>query len=255
MTTLAAAENSLVSPILRRPWRWMEPASWLLGLSLALLFAAVRAAGIFGGRAWQPLLPLGFTCMAILPWLLLSRQGRREIGWRLPTNGRAYGSACLVGVGAALACFLLGCALFGRSGQNWFVSIAGYYRHSLDTSGFGLWRLHLTFTLPAMLFSPFGEEIFFRGVLQRLLEQRFSQRSSTFAEAGFFGVVHLCHHGIAPGPSLLLPSAPLWALLMTVTAWLFARLRKSSGSLAPAILAHASFNLTMNVCIFAALWT
>ena len=232
----------------------MNSISWMLGLALAILFAAMRAKGIFGGRAWQPLLPLGFVCMASLPWILLTGQGRREIGWQSPATRRAYGMALAIGIGAALACFLLGLALFGHSKQNWFVSIADYYRRSLDTTGLSPWRLHLTFTIPAMLFSPFGEEIFFRGVLQRLLEQRFSQRASTYAEAGFFGLVHLCHHGIAPGPTLLLPSAPLWAALMAVTAWLFAWLRKSSGSLAPAILAHALFNLTMNVCIFAALW-
>jgi len=245
---------SIAPALLRRPWRGVEQTSWLLGLIFAILFAGIRVAGIFGGRAWQPMLPAGFIFMTLLPWILLTGQGRREIGWQWPTDRRVYGMACLVGIGAAFACFLLGLALFGRSGQNWYVSIADYYRRSLDTTGFGLGRLHLTFTLPAMLLSPFGEEIFFRGVLQRLLEQRFSQRASTFAEASFFGLVHLCHHGVTPGPFLLLPSAPLWVLLMAITAWLFAWLRKSSGSLAPAILAHALFNLTMNVCIFAALW-
>ena len=33
--------------------------------------------------------------------------------------------------------------------------------------------LHLVFTIPALLFSPIGEEIFFRGFLQQALQTRF----------------------------------------------------------------------------------
>jgi membrane protease YdiL (CAAX protease family) len=43
-------------------------------------------------------------------------------------------------------------------------------------------------------------------------------------------------------------------LLMFCTALLFAWLRKSSGSLLPAILSHAVFNLVMNFTIFGYLW-
>ena len=38
-------------------------------------------------------------------------------------------------------------------------------------------------------------------------------------------------------------------------ALLFAYLRKASGSLVPAIAAHSSFNLDMNLTIFGFLWT
>jgi uncharacterized protein len=40
-----------------------------------------------------------------------------------------------------------------------------------------------------VLFSPIGEEIFFRGVLQRALEQRFSVNTSTSIECAAFGLV------------------------------------------------------------------
>jgi membrane protease YdiL (CAAX protease family) len=44
-------------------------------------------------------------------------------------------------------------------------------------------------------------------------------------------------------------------LLMFAVAWLFAYLRKASGSLAPFIVAHFAFNLVMNLTIFGILWT
>jgi len=109
----------------------------------------------------------------------------------------------------------------------------------------------------ARLLSPLGEEIFFRGFLQRALEMRFSARQSTHIEAALFGLVHLCHHGLvasAAGLSLRAGSGAMWVALMFCTAWMFAWLRKRGDSLVPAIVSHAAFNATMNVFIFAVLW-
>lgn len=137
------------------------------------------------------------------------------------------------------------------------MSIADNYRAIMNTNGFPLWKLHLIFTLPAFIFSPIGEEIFFRGLLQRALEERLNTRLSKIMECAAFGVVHLCHHGLlltVTGVNLLPASGVLWVLLMFLVALNFACLRKQSGSLYPAMASHASFNLAMNVIIFSVLW-
>ena len=151
----------------------------------------------------------------------------------------------------------LGTALFGSGPDNWFVSIANGYRRMMDTTGWDATRLHLVFTIPAILFSPIGEEIFFRGYLQYTLERRFSARASTIAECAAFAVIHLCHHGLflsAAGLSLRPTSGAIWMLLMFTTALMFAWLRKRTGSLLPAIVSHAVFNFVMNFTIFGYLW-
>jgi hypothetical protein len=56
--------------------------------------------------------------------------------------------------------------------------------------------------------------------------------------------VDLCKKSLAP-------RAPL---LAGELAWMFAGIRRRSGSIYPAMASHAAFNLTMNVLIFAALW-
>lgn len=70
----------------------------------------------------------------------------------------------------------------------------------------------------------------------------------------FFALIHLFHHGIIKGPAGKLNFYPLsgvlWVLLMFVTAMAFAILKKKSGSVYPAILSHAVFNVVMNGCIF-----
>jgi membrane protease YdiL (CAAX protease family) len=232
-------------------------SAWQLAAALAVLFAATRVVGVLGPNSLRWLLPLGFTLMALTPFLLLDAARRRQLGLRKPATARTYLFAIVAGAAAALACFALGYALFGAGSDNWFVTIANGYRQTLDTTGWTTARLHLVFTLPALIFSPVGEEIFFRGYLQYALEQRFSARASTIAECAAFGFVHVCHHGLllaATGIVFLPVSGPLWMLLMFGVALLFAYLRKTSGSLLPAIAAHATFNLVMNLTIFGFLW-
>jgi membrane protease YdiL (CAAX protease family) len=240
-------------------WRLeANPAPALaLVLMLAAGFAAMRAGGVLGPPALRWLLPVSFTVMALMPWLLMNAEGRRQIGLRRPGRTGTWLPAIVYGALASAACFVVGIALFGRGADNWFVSIANNYRGIMDTTGMSMLSLHLIFTLPALIFSPIAEEIFFRGILQRTLEQHLSERTSTVIECGAFGVVHLCHHGLVMGAAGLgwLPlSGTLWMVLMFFTALLFARIRKNSGSLYPAIAAHAAFNLTMNTLIFIALW-
>lgn len=240
-------------------WRLAaDPARALaLVLLVALGFAAMRAGGMLGPPSLRWLLPAGFTVMALMPWLLMNAEGRRQIGLRRPVRASAYLPAVGLGVIASVACFAAGAMLFGRGSENWFVSIANNYRGILDTTGMPLWQLHAMFTLPALMFTPVAEELFFRGVLQRTLEQHLPARASTAVECGAFAVVHLCHHGLVSGMSGLgwMPlSATLWMILMFLTAWTFAGIRRRSGSLYPAMASHAAFNLTMNVLIFEALW-
>ena len=151
----------------------------------------------------------------------------------------------------------MGLAVFGMGADNWFISIATHYRNTLDTRGLALWQLHVFFTLPACLFSPIGEEIFFRGLLHGALQERFGARVAAVSEASLFALVHVCHHGLwlaATGWTFRPVSGVLWMLLMFGTALVFSALRQRSGSLGPAIAAHASFNAAMNAFIFAALW-
>jgi len=231
---------------------------WQVAVALAVMFAAMRVVGVLGPKELRWLLPLGFTLMALTPFVLLDSAGRRDAGMTWSGSARGYAVALVTGAAAAAACFVLGYALFGSSPDNWFVTIANNYRQLMDTTGWPPSRLHLVFTCPALIFSPIGEEIFFRGYLQYALEQRFSARASTIAECAAFGAVHLCHHGLllsAGGITLRPLSGAIWMLLMFGAAMLFAYLRRSTGSLLPAIAAHAAFNLVMNVTIFGFLWT
>jgi uncharacterized protein len=139
-----------------------------------------------------------------------------------------------------------------------FVLLGCEGRRQLDTSGMGQLRLHLLFTLPALLFSPIGEELFFRGLMQRGLQERMRRGSATAVESAVFGLVHLGHHGLfinaAGAWGLLAGSGLLWVLLMAGVAAVFAWLRLRSDSVLPAVAAHAAFSAAMNAYIFGVLW-
>ncbi|HYG17860.1 MAG TPA: CPBP family intramembrane glutamic endopeptidase [Ohtaekwangia sp.] len=116
-----------------------------------------------------------------------------------------------------------------------------------------LFGLFLIFTIPAMIFSPWGEEIFFRGFLHLALQQKVSDKNSGLIEAAIFGIVHVFHHGLVmqQGQIRFYPlSGLIWIVLMFGVAMAFLWLKRKSGSIYPAIVAHAIFNLTMNWIIF-----
>ncbi|MES2899866.1 MAG: CPBP family intramembrane glutamic endopeptidase [Pseudomonadota bacterium] len=234
--------------------RWPVLGAAATAVILFGIFLLMRYAGTLGGvRSGMALMCIG---MIALPWLLLSRHGRAQIGLRRAARLLWYPIAIGVGAGWALVCYLLGTLLFGAGAEHWFVTVAQTYR-AYPVASFSKVELHLMFTIPAVLFSPIGEEIFFRGYLQKVFEPGYGRAGSACSQSSLFGAVHLLHHGLvitAAGLTLLPASAALWVALMSGFALLSSWLRLASKSLLPAMLGHAAFNAAMNALIFAYLW-
>ena len=192
--------------------------------------------------------------MALTPFIFLNREARRKIGFVKGNSGKHYFTGIVAGAALALLCYGLGLLLFGQSSDNWFVSIKNSYLRTTDTTTMTVQQLFIMFTIPAIIFSPIGEEIFFRGFLQESLATKFSYRNAMIIDSLFFALIHLFHHGIVNDLSGQIHFYPLsgiiWVALMFVTAIVFALLKKISGSIYPAIVSHAVFNLVMNITIF-----
>lgn len=241
------------SPI-RSFWRPLL-SKQALGLSIFLcpLVAATRGIGILGPPEYRWVLPLGFTVLIILPWLFLNREGRRWMGLRTPATWPWMGISFLLGIGASLLIHLLGIALFGESPDNWYVSVERAFPVTEEMAALPRMQLFWIITTPALIFSPLGEEFFFRGLLHQSVAQRWTERTGLIVDASFFGLVHLFHHGIVRigGEIVFLPvSGMLWVLLIAGVGLLFAWCRRRAGSIWGAVLAHTGFNLGMNYAIF-----
>jgi len=236
--------------------RWVGSNNHLLPISViaGLLFAGIRAIGTIGPAPFRFVLPLGFIIMMLMPFIFLNKQGRSRIGFAKSKDLKYYGYAMLAGAMLSLLCYGTGLLLFGVSANNWFVSIKNSYFNTFDTTSMPLMSLFIIFTMPALIFSPLGEEIFFRGFLQEALSSRFSYNRAMQIDALFFALIHLFHHGFVKDAAGVIHFYPLsgfcWVLLMFATALTFAWLKKKSGSLYPAIIAHLVFNLVMNMAIF-----
>jgi len=225
-----------------------------IGIIAGIIFAAVRAIGTIGPQTYRFVLPFGFVLMALMPFIFLKKQGRKRVGLTKSKSANYYLIGILAGAVLALLCYGLGVLLFHHSNDNWFVSIKNSYLRTTGTAGMSLQQQFMVFTIPALIFSPVGEEIFFRGFLQEALATKLTYRNAMIIDSFFFALIHLFHHGIVRNLAGQVHFYPLsgfiWVALMFVTAMAFAVLKKKSGSIYPAIISHAVFNLVMNITIF-----
>ncbi len=232
-------------------------AAALAGLGLWLaLHAGLRATGLYGPADARPLILLSFFILWPAPFLLLGREGRRVIGlFRAPGLERA---ALAAGAGAAFAAgaFALCWGLFADQASNPFVSVRDSYFSGAALPPLGVAGLFMLFTIPALIFSPVGEEIFCRGVIWRRISLLAGPAAGVATSAAVFASLHLLHHGLlveAGAIGFRWGSGLTWFALMFTVSILFSALRAWGGTIWVAVIAHAGFNLAMNAAIFTVL--
>jgi uncharacterized protein len=241
------------SDIQIRPlWRKICPNGLILLGIVLLILTLFRAYGTIVGGPGQMTM-LGFLLMWFVPLLFLTHQGRSDIGLTLP-KGFGWGiSAPLLGLMLALVCYWIGILFYDDSDQHWFQSVAATFLQDERVLQMPRNKLFWMFTIPAMIFSPIGEEILFRGCIQRVVQDRWGLIWGVGVSAFLFATVHLFHHGIALGEEGLKVfwiSGFLRWVLMIVTSLGFSWLRIKYQSILPAIIGHSFYNLGMNYTIF-----
>ena len=243
------------SPLLRPLWRRVFGRAWVLNLVLFVLLGCLRAYGILGParEGVRQLIMAGFLLMWFLPFVFFDGNGRQVMGLKKVDRPIWLLWGVLLGAAASLVVFAIGFLLYGRGADNWYVAISQQYLIDDSLSQLPRFGLIAMFTVPAMLFSPIGEEFFFRGMVHESVNGRWGERAATLVNGLAFSAVHFLHYGIARDAGgwrfRLLPGM-LWVLLMMGTSWLFTLCRKRSGSIWPAVLGHSIFNVVMNLTVF-----
>src|SRR5258708_7681071 len=211
---LGQTDEALIRPF----WGRMLGAPWSASVLVLVLLTCARGYAVLGPPSARPLFLLQFLVMWALPFALLTRAGRREIGLRKPGNAvAAFFWSALAGAVCALGVFALGLVLFGQSLENWNVTVRDSFRRQELRGSMPAPLLFAMIALPAMIFSPIGEEILFRGVIQQAFTRRWNVSTATTVNSFSFGLVHLLHHGIstdAAGFHLQFFSGSLMVLLM-----------------------------------------
>lgn len=218
---------------------------WILAVFILDIHLFIR----FGGL-WNPLfIPLSMVILWPLPWLLSNKEGRRSLGFKAPTswNWMIYGP--VLSLGALAICAGLAWGIFGTTDENWFVRHAITLGESLsqvpENTSFEakFWIV----TIPAMIFSPLGEEFLYRGFLLKSFEAEWNYKTGMIVQASVFALAHLAHFGLLPFQPLLIL---VWLPSMFIVALVFGWIVKKSGSIWIGVLSHMFFNFGMNAVVF-----
>ena len=166
-----------------------------ISVTLFITFAFMRFIAMLGPRYVQPLLPISFLLMIAATFLLLNKHDQKIIGLQ-PTRFIYYFYGILSGFAGALICYLTSVYWLPTQEDSWFVSIQNFYVSNPAYVEGDTAANFLIFTIPAILFSPFGEEIFFRGFFHQSLRTKFYEITKTLVDCLGFGIFHLEKNGI-----------------------------------------------------------
>jgi hypothetical protein len=93
-----------------------------------VLVAALRIYATFGPAKARPLLLVQFLLMGALPFSVLTRSGRREIGICKVSRRVWFLWGPLLGMLAAAGPVAVGFALYGYGSDNWMITLRNMYR-------------------------------------------------------------------------------------------------------------------------------
>jgi uncharacterized protein len=244
--------DTFYKPFVRR---YMQ-TGWKTGLVLILLvsiprFIIVLQASKTGN---YQLVSVLFLIMWLMPFVLLTKQGRRQIGFQKPQQYGWIGIGFLLGIGACALMYWSAAWFFGTNSHHWLVYISGTYTQvPISLTSTDRFIFFLIYSGISMTFSPIGEELFYRGIVHENVAVDAGDKKASVADSAAFALVHLAHFGIiynGQGWQLLYAQAFVWVLSLFGTCLLFYLSRQKSGSILGAIVAHAGFNLAMNYFIF-----
>jgi len=102
---------------------------------------------------------------AIVPFIFLSKTGVKKIGITKPTQYKWLLPAFISGLLFSMLLYLLGQVLYGNSLENWYVYIGKSYNIPQGINQHDKTILFIITALTGMIFSPIGEEFFFRGIV------------------------------------------------------------------------------------------
>jgi len=240
---------------LRPFWTKFFKFDWKFGITMICLICIPRFILVLHANANGSYGLIGAIMIisAISPYIFLNKTGRTNIGIVWTQKYRILFIAFLFGIAASLLLYYLGNFLYGVSYENWYFYIAKSYKIPAGIKGSEKMIMFLIMAFVGMTFSPVGEELFFRGIVQASFEKSMSEKRALIIDCLSFALTHIAHFGIVfinNRFDLYTVPALIWVSSMFLTSILFYVFKKRSGSLLGAIICHSGFNLGMIFSIF-----
>jgi len=240
---------------LRPVWNKVFKFDWKFGLFLILVVCIPRFVLVLDANATKNYGYIGLAMIvsAVAPFIFLTRKGLKEIGITKPKNYRWLLIGFLTGLILSLLFFCLGDYLYGDTLNNWYNYIAKSYNIPPDIGKDDRTTMFLKMAVTGMIFSPIGEELFFRGIVHSSFANSIGDKKASIVDSSAFALTHISHFGLifigGQWDFLVLPTL-IWVLGMFITSIFFFVSKFYSGSIFGAILCHSGFNLGMTYCIF-----
>ncbi len=242
-------KNNLLRPI----WKKIFKSALILSIILFILLSYPRIYGLLGPGDVEMLILVNFLLMWILPFIFFSKYGLKKIGIRKPNKKIWLLYSFLLGLLLSFICFLIGILLFDMTIDNWYINISKQILPEDFSSEYITASIVLIITIPGILFSSVGEELFFRGIIHESIKEKKNKNIAIIGNALAFAGIHIFHHGINRIGSnwyFLFLSGSIFFLLMLGLSWILSILKERSESILPSIICHLSFNLMMFITIF-----
>ena len=240
---------------LRPFWRKAFNFNWQFGLLLILVVCIPRFILVLYANTSGNYGSIGaiMVASAIAPFIFLTRSGRKAIGIVKTSKYRKLIIAFISGLAFSLLLYYAGRFLYGDTYQNWYNYIGKSYNIPPGISGKDKTILFIVVAITGMIFSPVGEELFFRGIVHAAFAKSIGERKATVVDAAAFALVHISHFGLVfvnnQWKFLAVPTL-IWITGMFSISILFVFFKKYAGSIVGAIICHSAFNLGMTYCIF-----
>lgn len=240
---------------LRPFWNRFIQFDWKFGLFLLVLVCVPRFALVLNANETgnYSLIGLIMFFSALIPFVFLSKYGRKQIGIRKTNKIHFIVLALIAGIAVSLLLHLLGKGLYPNSFQNWYAYIGKSYNIADGITPQDKSILFIIMAVTGMTFSPVGEELFFRGIVHGSFARSFGNIKASIIDSTAFAVTHISHFGLVfincQWDFYTIPTI-LWVLSMFLVSILFFIMKKYADSLWGAILCHSGFNLGMIYSIF-----
>jgi uncharacterized protein len=240
---------------LRPFWNRYFNFNWKFGLFLIGLICVPRFILVLNANASGNYSTIGIimAISAMAPFIFLSKYGRRKIGITKPKSFKRLLIAFALGLLVSILLYFFGQLLYGDSYENWYNYIGKSYKIPVDINPSDKKILFLIMASMGMIFSPIGEEFFFRGIIHSSFEKSIGMKNATIVDSCAFALTHISHFGIVfindKWDFYSLPTV-IWVMSMFLVSVLFYVFKKYSNSILGAIICHAAFNLGMIYCIF-----
>jgi membrane protease YdiL (CAAX protease family) len=241
--------------LLRPFWTKIFKFDWKFGTFLLLIICVSRFILVLDAnkRGNYDLIGAIMVLSGLAPVIFLNRAGLKITGVGGTREYEWIFLALFTGIAASLVLYFLGYLLYGLSDKNWYVYIARSYKIPSGIIGSQKMVMCIIMAIVGMTFSPIGEELFFRGIVQSSFAASLGEKRALIIDGLAFSLTHISHFGIVylngHFTYFTLPGL-IWVVSMFLVSLVFYFFKKRCNSLLGAVFCHSGFNLGMICSIF-----